>query len=84
MSVELETPHWNPKWRRRKKHTSEGMDATLQLQLDAFRPQVDTGLFCKQERKWIKWKDISFTYPDADTRECWCSCGSLIKEEPLR
>lgn len=89
---------WNPKWRKRKKHTAEGIDAQTQAALDNLRPQKDMGLFCKQCHRWIHWKDIHFEYvakpdpkrayiPGQDhgffTRLSWCSCGSLLKEEAI-
>lgn len=80
-------PRFNPKFRKRRKHDGMAIDGILGDQLEAFRPQVDSGLFCpKQCRKWQRWKDIDFTYELRDGtlyRLSWCLCGNLLKEEQL-
>jgi hypothetical protein len=83
----VQRPGWNPKWRKRKKHEGMAIEGLLGDQLEAFRPQADNGVFCKPQcRRWIKWKDIGFTYEvrDANTiyRLTWCNkCNNLLKEE---
>lgn len=70
---------WNPKFRKRKKSTGEVIDESTAAALKALRPHVDAGMFCKGCRKWVLWKHITFTYPSATERECWCNnCGLML------
>lgn len=77
------TAAWNPKYRKRKKFVGAAVDESMMDKAGALRPQLDSGYFCKAERKWVKFKDCEYSYPDASMREVWCRCGSLIRTEMI-
>jgi hypothetical protein len=74
-------------YRKRRKKSGGGLSEELKDQLDALQPLKDAGLFCKNCRKWYKWKDFHTSY---DTHKLgfirlwFCNrCGECCKEELL-
>lgn len=77
-----------PKMRRRKRATDgQAFNNGLGDQLDALQPLKDSGLFCKECRRWQRWKDLTVDYGlgfGGFVRMWFCNkCGHMVKEETL-
>ena len=75
---------------RRRKRASDGQAFNEDLvdKLDALQPLKDAGLFCKDCRQWIRWKDLEIHFGFGSgtkfARMWFCKkCGTMVKEEDI-